>query len=114
MFWGVLVWPVRSCRSEVLGGRGFGLLDGSLGLVAAACARLGLMLLRSGVGNDQALADARVWAGVLRSVIFEWMVASLAAGIVAWLWVADSRPAEFGHGRNGWPADAQRVRNAWD
>ena len=69
MFWGVLVRTTRSWRSEVLRGRGFGLLDGSLGLVAVACARLGLMLLRSGIGNDQALADAGARAGVLRSVI---------------------------------------------
>ena len=69
MFWGMLVRVTRSWRSEVLGGRGFGLLDGSLGLVAAACSRLGLMLLRSGRGDDLALADAGARAGVLRSVI---------------------------------------------
>ena len=38
-----------------LGGRGFGLLEGGLGLVAAACARLGLMLLRSGHWHWRAL-----------------------------------------------------------
>ena len=66
---GVLVRTTRSWRGEVLQGRGFGLLDGSLGLVAAACARLGLMLLQSGIGNVPALVDAGARAGVLRSVI---------------------------------------------
>ena len=37
--------------------------------MAAAWARLGLMLLRSGIGNDQALAAAGARAGALRSVI---------------------------------------------
>lgn len=69
MFWGVLVRATRSWRSEVLQGRGFGLLDGSLGLVAAAGARPGLMLLGSGIGNVPALVDAGAWAGALRSVI---------------------------------------------
>ena len=69
MFWGVLVRATRSWGSEVLQDRGFGLLDGSLGLVAAAFARLGLMLLRSGMGNDQALVDAGARAGAVGSVI---------------------------------------------
>ena len=69
MFWGVLVRGTRSWRSEVSQVRGFGLLDGSLGLMAAVHAGLGLVLLRSGIGNDQALADAGARAGVLRSVI---------------------------------------------
>ena len=71
MCWGVLVRGTRSWGSEVLGGRGFGLLDGSLGLVAGGWARLGLMLLRSGIGNDQALADAGARAGAVGSVISE-------------------------------------------
>ena len=65
----VLVRGTRSWGGEFLRGRGFGLLDGSLGLLAAACARLGLMLLRSGIGNDLVLADEGARAGVLRSVI---------------------------------------------
>ena len=32
------------------------------------------------------------------------MVASLAAGLVAWLCVADSVPAELRHGGSSWPA----------
>ena len=32
------------------------------------------------------------------------MVAIVAAGLVAWLCVADSGPAELEHGRNSWPA----------
>ena len=48
MFWGVLVRAARSWRGEVLQGRGFGLLDGSLGLVAGACARPGLDALAVG------------------------------------------------------------------
>ena len=69
MFRGMLVRAMRPWDGEVLRGRGFGLLDGSLGLVAAAWARLGLMLLQPGAGNDQAVADAGARAGALRSVI---------------------------------------------
>ena len=72
--------------------------------MAVACARLGLMLLRSGRGNDLALADAGVRAGVLRSVISRQMVATLAAGTVTWLLVADSALGELEHWRNSWPA----------
>ena len=64
MLWGVLLRATTSWRSEVWQGRGFGLLDGSLEPVAAACARPGLMLLRNageverGNGGDAAKTSA--------------------------------------------------------
>ena len=104
LFWGALIRATRSWGGQVSQGRGFGLLDGGRGLVAAAFASLGVMLLRSGLGNDPALADAGARAGALQSVISQYMIATLAAGIVAWLCIPDSSPTELEHGRNSWPA----------
>ena len=104
LFWGALIRATRSWGGEISQGRGFGLLDGGRGLASAAFASLGVMLLRAGLGYDPALADAATRAGALQTVVLQYTLATLAAGIVAWLCVPDSSPAELEHGRNSWSA----------
>ena len=74
------------------------------GLVAACFASLGVMLQRAGLGSDPVLADAATRAGALQTVILQYTVATLAAGIVAWVCIPDSSPEELERGRSSWPA----------
>ena len=104
LYWGALIRATRSWGGTVSQGRGFGLLDGGRGLVAACFASLGVMLLRAGLGGDPALADAATRAGALQTVILQYTVATLAAGIVAWVCIPDSSAEELERGRNSWPA----------
>ena len=104
LYWGALIRATRSWGGKVSQGRGFGLLDGGRGLVAACFASLGVMLLRAGLGSDPRLADAATRAGALQTVILQYTVATLAAGIIAWVCIPDSSPEELEHGRNSWPA----------
>ena len=104
LYWGALIRATRSWGGQVSQGRGFGLLDGGRGLVAACFASLGVLLLRAGLGSDPALADAATRSGALQTVILQYTAATLAAGIVAWVCIPDSSPEELEHGRNSWPA----------
>ena len=115
LFWGALIRATRSWGGEVSQGRGFGLLDGGRGLVAAGFASFGVMLLRTGLGYDPALADAATRTAALQTVILQYTLVTLAAGIIAWLCIPDSSPAELEHGRNSWPAIRAviRMRVVW-
>ena len=115
LFWGALIRATRTWGGKISQGRGFGLLDGGRGLVAAAFASLGVMLLRAGLGYDAALADAATRADALQTVVLQYTLATLATGIVAWLCIPDSPPAELEHGRNSWTAvrTVLRMRVVW-
>ena len=104
LYWGALIRATRSWGGTVSQGRGFGLLDGGRGLVAACFASLGVLLLRAGLGSDPALADAASRSSALQTVILQYTVATLAAGVVAWVCIPDSSPKELEHSRNSWPA----------
>ena len=78
-----LFWGASGPGYAIVGqDRGFCLWDGGRGLVGAARASLGVMVVGSGLGNDPPLADA-ARAGALQSIIAKYTAVASVAGIIA-------------------------------
>lgn len=92
LFWCALIRATRAWGGQLAQGRGFGLLDGGRGLVAALFASTGVLLLRHGLGPDPSLADTAVREAAFQAVILQYTICTFAAGIVVW-WCIPDPPA---------------------
>ena len=92
LFWGALIRATRTWGGQLAQGRGFGLLEGGRGLVAALVASLGVLLLSARMGADSAIVDPAERAAALQTVIFLYTVATFATAAVAW-WCIPDPPA---------------------
>ncbi len=102
LFWCALIRATRVWGGQLEQGRGFGLLDGGRGLVAALFASAGVLLLRVGMGAEPSLADAAERAAALQAVILYYTIATMAAGIAVWWCIPDLPPATQEHRPHTW------------
>lgn len=114
-FWCAMIRATRVWGGQFEQGRGFGLLDGGRGLLAAMFASLAVFLFSTQIGNDPAAAspDERVHAFQL--VVLFYSVMTMASGLVVWLCIPDPTPAEKREGTTAL-ADVRAVlgnRSVW-
>ena len=102
LFWCAMIRATRRWGGQFEQGRGFGLLDGGRGLVAALLASAGVLVLRSGLGPDPALADAATREAAFQSVIVNYIVATLAASLAVWWFIPESPGRMSGHKPRVW------------
>ncbi len=102
LFWCALIRSTRVWGGRLAQGRGFGLLDGGRGLIAALFASGGVLLFSLRIGADPTLADPAERAAALQTVILFYTVSTLAAAAAVW-WLIPKTPA-------GRP---QRQRQTW-
>lgn len=84
LFWCALIRTTRIWGGQLAQGRGFGLLDGGRGLLAALFASGGVYLFSLRIGADPALADPADRAAALQTVILFYTTATLAAAAAVW------------------------------
>ena len=94
LFWCALIRATRVWGGQLEQGRGFGLLDGGRGLIAALFASVGVLLLRVGMGADPSLASAAERAAALQAVILYYTIATTVAGIAVWWCIPESPPVD--------------------
>ena len=92
LFWCALIRATRAWGGQLAQGRGFGLLDGGRGLIAALFASGGVLLFSLRIGADPALADPTDRAAALQAVILFYTAATLAAAAAVW-WLIPEPPA---------------------
>ena len=92
LFWCALIRATREWGGQLSQGRGFGLLDGGRGLIAALFASVGVILFSLRIGADPTLADPAERAAALQTVILFYTVATLAAAAAVW-WLIPETPA---------------------
>ena len=92
LFWCALIRATRVWGGQLAQGRGFGLLDGGRGLIAALFASGGVLLFSLRIGADPALADPAERAAALQTVILFYTIATLAAAAAVW-WLIPEPPA---------------------
>ena len=93
-FWCAMIRATRIWGGQAEQGRGFGLLDGGRGLLAAVAASLGVLLLGTWIGADPANAAAEERAGAFQLLVLYYSVLTMAAGIVVWNWIPDPPATE--------------------
>lgn len=103
LFWCALIRATRDWGGQLAQGRGFGLLDGGRGLIAALFATGGVFLLSLRIGADPALADPAERAAALQSVILFYTVSTLAAAAVVWRLIPERPAAARGRRPEIWP-----------
>jgi len=91
LFWCALIRTTRIWGGQLAQGRGFGLLDGGRGLLAALFASAGVYLFSLRIGADPTLADPAVRAAALQTVILFYTVSTLAAAAAVW-WLIPEPP----------------------
>ena len=92
LFWCALIRATRVWGGRLAQGRGFGLLDGGRGLIAALVASGGVLLFSLRIGADPTLADPAERAAALQAVILFYTVSTLAAAAAVW-WLIPETPA---------------------
>lgn len=91
LMWGALIRATREWGGRTEQGRGFGLLDGGRGLVAALAASGGVGLLSLGLGQDPAgAASEAARASALRGVILYYSCATFGAAALVHLWTPEA------------------------
>ncbi len=115
LFWCALIRATRVWGGQLQQGRGFGLLDGGRGLVAALFASTGVLLLRAGLGADPSIANETVRAAAFQAVILQYTICTLAAAIVVWWCIPDSLPTVTDTKPRIWSSmkAALRIRVVW-
>ena len=108
LFWAALIHATRAWGGETQQGRGFGLLDGGRGAVAAVLASTGVLLLSAGLGEDPGLADTTARETAFRNVVLQYTLCTLAASVATWIWIPDTRPGAVS-GLTGGGASLVRV-----
>lgn len=103
LFWCALIRATRIWGGQLEQGRGFGLLDGGRGLIAALFASAGVALLRFGLGGDPSLADATERAAALQAVILYYTIGTIVAAMAVWWCIPDSTPVRDERRPQTWP-----------
>ncbi len=91
LFWGALIRATRAWGGQLAQGRGFGLLEGGRGLVAAVFASVGVLLFSARLGAGSVLADPAERVAALQTVIFFYTIATFAAAIIVWWCIPEPR-----------------------
>ncbi len=114
LMWGALIRATREWGGRSEQGRGFGLLDGGRGLVAALAASGGVSLLGLGLGQDPAGATEAARASALRGVILYYSFATFGAAVLVHLWTPEaSRPARTQQPQPPKTLQVVRMRAVW-
>ena len=108
LFWCALIRATRTWGGRLAQGRGFGLLDGGRGLIAALFASGGVLLFSTRIGADPSLADPAQRAAALQAVILFYTIATLAAAVAVWWCIPDPPAAAPGDRPQTW-SDTRRV-----
>lgn len=90
LFWSALIRATREWGGSSAQGRGFGLLDGGRGLVAALIATAGVIILSLRLGADPTTASDADRALALQAVILFYSLATVLAGIMVWSCIPES------------------------
>lgn len=93
LFWCALIRATRVWGGQLAQGRGFGLLDGGRGLIAALFANAGVLLFSLRIGADPTLADPAERAAALQAVILFYTISTLVAAAAVWWLIPDSPAA---------------------
>lgn len=93
-FWCALIRATRMWGGQVAQGRGFGFLDGGRGLLAAMFASLAVFVFSTHIGADPSVASAADRDDAFQLVVFLYSAATMAAGIVVWLYIPDPPATE--------------------
>ena len=101
LFWCALIRATRVWGGRLAQGRGFGLLDGGRGLIAALFASAGVLLFSLRIGADPTLADPAERAAALQAVILFYTVSTLAAAAAVW-WLIPETPTVTRKRRQTW------------
>ena len=104
LFWCALIRATRVWGGRLAQGRGFGLLDGGRGLIAALFASAGVLLFSLRIGADPALADPAERAAALQAVILFYTVSTLAAAAAVWWLIPETPTATRKRRRQTWSA----------
>jgi sugar phosphate permease len=91
--WGALIRATREWGGDSAQGVAFGTLEGGRGLAAALVAAAAVVLLAFLLPGDVALTSSGERLAGLRGVIYVYTSVTLAAGVLAWLFIPDSDPA---------------------
>ena len=102
LFWSALIRATREWGGTSEQGRGFGLLDGGRGLVAALVATAGVTILSLGLGSDPSSASDIDRASALRAVIIYYSLATALAGIMVWWCIPDAPRTTQARERRAW------------
>jgi nitrate/nitrite transporter NarK len=89
-------------------GRGFGLLDGGRGLIAALFASGAVLLFSLRIGADPTIADPAERAAALQTVILFYTVSTLAAAAAVW-WLIPETSAIAPEGKRQTWSNVKRV-----
>lgn len=93
-FWCALIRATRMWGGQLAQGRGFGLLDGGRGLVAALFASFAVSLFSARIGADPSIASADERAHAFQMVVLFYSIVTIVAAIVVWHFIPDPPPAE--------------------
>ena len=102
LFWCALIRATRVWGGRLAQGRGFGLLDGGRGLIAALFASAGVLLFSLRIGADPTLADPAERAAALQAVILFYTVSTLAAAAAVWWLIPETPTATRKRRRQTW------------
>ena len=102
LFWCALIRATRVWGGRLAQGRGFGLLDGGRGLIAALFASAGVLLFSLRIGADPTLADPVERAAALQAVILFYTVSTLAAAAAVWWLIPETPTAVRKRRRQTW------------
>ncbi|MCY3776817.1 MAG: MFS transporter [Candidatus Aminicenantes bacterium] len=115
LFWCALIRATRAWGGRLAQGRGFGLLDGGRGLLAALFASAGVLLFSLRIGADPTLADPAERAAALQAVILFYTVLTLAAAAAVWRLIPETPTAARKRRRQTWSnvRNVLRIRAVW-
>lgn len=115
LFWCALIRTTRVWGGQLAQGRGFGLLDGGRGLLAALFASAGVLLFSLRIGADPTHADPAERAAALQAVILFYTVLTLAAAAAVWRLIPETPTAVRKRRRQTWSnvRKVLRIRAVW-
>lgn len=93
LFWAAMIRATREWGGPEAQGRAYGILDGGRGLFAAVLATAAVVLLQVVMPDDPTSATAAERLAGLRAIILTYVVATLGAAVLVWLFVRDGAPS---------------------
>ena len=90
LFWAALIRATREWGGNLAQGSAFGLLDGGRGLVAAIFATLSVFIFSQLLPTDLDTVSELQRRYALQGVIYHYTFATMAAGILVWLFIPDT------------------------
>ncbi len=100
LLWAAMIRATREWGGEFAQGKAFGLLDGGRGLASAGAASMAVILLAYVLPEDIDAFNLENRTAAMRTVIYFYSLATVAAAIMVWFFIPDSKletkKSEFG------------------